>query len=215
MTTQFAQKLGQHHEACEKLVAAGEAALDRSDWDEFSRAVDAIRDALLLHFEFEEEELFPAFERSSGMRQFTQELCMQHGEMRAILDTLVSVSPRHDPEGCRTEFDTLALLFRQHRAREEEVMYPAIERTLGSAKLPAAKRMRAAEEPGAMDLRGLEPPQPMVKIFEALERSPGTPLRAILPHEPVPLYNLLREHGFKYRGSYRADGGFELVIERA
>jgi hypothetical protein len=195
-------------------VIAGEAALDRSDWDDFSRAVDALRDALLMHFEFEEEELFPAFERSSGMRQFTQELCMQHGEMRAMLDTLVSVSPRHDPEGCRTEFDTLALLFRQHRAREEETMYPAFERTLGSAAFSAAKRARA-EEAGALDLRGLEPPQPMVRIFEALERSPGTPLRAILPHEPLPLYNMLRAQGFKYRGTYRADGAYELVIERA
>jgi hypothetical protein len=36
-----------------------------------------------------------------------------------------------------------------------------------------------------------------------------------LPHEPVPLYNLLRERGYSYAGSPRDDGGFEVLIERA
>jgi hypothetical protein len=54
-----------------------------------------------------------------------------------------------------------------------------------------------------------------VRIFEALERAPSEPLRAILPHEPVPLYALLRERGFTYSGVQRADGGYELLIERS
>ncbi|MEO8719056.1 MAG: DUF2249 domain-containing protein, partial [Burkholderiales bacterium] len=63
------------------------------------------------------------------------------------------------------------------------------------------------------DLRGLQPPEPIVRIFEALERSPGAPLRAILPHEPAPLYPLLRERGLSWSGAQRADGAFELLIE--
>ena len=69
--------------------------------------------------------------------------------------------------------------------------------------------------PAPVDLRGLQPPEPIVRIFEALERAPGEPLRVILPHEPVPLYALLRERGFRYSGTPRADGGFEVLIERA
>ena len=53
-----------------------------------------------------------------------------------------------------------------------------------------------------------------MRIFAALERSPGEPLRAILPHEPVPLYALLRDRGFRYSGETRPDGGFELLIEK-
>ena len=70
-------------------------------------------------------------------------------------------------------------------------------------------------EAAAMDLRGLQPPEPIVRIFQALERNPGAPLRVILPHEPVPLYALLRERGFSYTGSARPDGGFEVLIEPA
>jgi uncharacterized protein (DUF2249 family) len=54
-----------------------------------------------------------------------------------------------------------------------------------------------------------------VRIFEALDRAPGEPVRAILPHEPVPLYALLRERGYSYSGMQRADGGYELLIERS
>ena len=53
------------------------------------------------------------------------------------------------------------------------------------------------------------------RIFQALERAPGAPLRVILPHEPVPLYSLLRERGYSYAGAPRADGGFEVLIERS
>lgn len=214
---QFAQKLAQHHEACEKLIVAGEEALERSDWDAFIRHADGIRDALLLHFEFEEEEVFPAFERASGMRQFTQELCLQHREMRTILDTLVAVSPRHDPEGCSTEFATLALLFRQHRAREEQVMYPAFERTLaGREKAPAArspaKRAVAAAE---LDVRALEPPEPMLRIMQRLTDAPDEPLRVRIHREPFPLYELLAKQGFRYRTRRLGEADYELLIERA
>ena len=41
------------------------------------------------------------------------------------------------------------------------------------------------------------------------------PLRALLPHEPVPLYALLRERGFRYSGSHLPDGSYELLIERS
>ena len=60
----------------------------------------------------------------------------------------------------------------------------------------------------------LQPPEPMVRIFQALERAPREPLCVILPHEPLPLYGLLRERGFGWSGAPRADGGFELTITR-
>ena len=39
--------------------------------------------------------------------------------------------------------------------------------------------------------------------------------RSKKPHEPHPLYGLLREQGFAWSGAARADGGFELTIRRA
>jgi hypothetical protein len=65
-----------------------------------------------------------------------------------------------------------------------------------------------------MDLRGLQPPEPIVRIFQALDRG-EEPLRVILPHEPLPLYGLLKERGYSYAGATRADGGYELTINRS
>ncbi len=114
-------------------------------------------------------------------------------DLRTRLDTLNAAAPDHDPEGYLAELEQLALALRRRGVPEGEVV----------------------ERYATLDLRGLQPPEPIVRIFEALERAPGEPLRAILPHEPVPLYNLLRERGFSYTGTPRADGGFEVLIEHS
>jgi len=114
-------------------------------------------------------------------------------DLRICLDTLNSAQPSQDPEGYRAELEQLAQLLRECGVSDFEI----------------------AERVDTLDLRGLQPPEPIVRIFAALERAPGAPLRAILPHEPLPLYTLLRERGFACSGSARADGGFEVLIQRA
>lgn len=134
--------------------------------------------------------------RFSELRSACLDLLEQHEDLRQHFDTLAAAAPEHDPEGCLAEIEALSALLRGRHAGALR----------SGSETPA---------PDVLDLRGLQPPEPMVRIFEALERSPGEPLRAILPHEPVPLYALLREHGFSYSSAQRADGGFELLIERS
>jgi uncharacterized protein (DUF2249 family) len=112
-------------------------------------------------------------------------------ELRIRFDTLNAAAPSHDPVGYLAELEALARLVQEHGVAEGDI----------------------AERLATLDLRGLQPPEPIVRIFEALERAPGARLRAILPHEPVPLYNLLRERGFSFTGTPRADGSFEVLIE--
>ena len=132
--------------------------------------------------------------RFALLRDACAALLEQDEDLSQRFDTLGAAAPRYDPEGCVAAFEALAAAL---RSRPPEA--------------PGASRPGA---PPALDLRGLQPPEPMVRIFEALERAPGAPLRAILPHEPAPLYALLRERGFAYSGTQRADGGYELLIER-
>jgi hypothetical protein len=113
--------------------------------------------------------------------------------IRMRLDTLSAAAPVADPEGYLAELEQLA-------------------RELGERGLPAGG---VSARLATLDLRGLQPPEPMTRIFEALDRAPGEPLRAILPHEPVPLYAMLRERGYTCSGAPRADGGYEILVERA
>jgi hypothetical protein len=172
----------------------------------------ALRESLLEHMSYEEEELFPALGPVLAARE-TARLLEQHAMLRELLDTLGAAAPQHDPEGCMAELERLGALQSEHHACEQLACYPQSGEM--AAPPPAPPPMGKGAGPSPLDLRGLQPPEPIVRIFEALERAPRTPLRAILPHEPVPLYGLLRERGFSYTGTPRADGGFEVLIEPA
>jgi len=60
-----------------------------------------------------------------------------------------------------------------------------------------------------VDARGLEPPQPLVKILEALATLPaGARLRARTDRRPMHLYAQLEERGFVAETEEQEDGSF-------
>ena len=63
-----------------------------------------------------------------------------------------------------------------------------------------------------VDLRGLDPPEPLVRILDAIEGSPG-PLRFRLSREPFPLYALLAAAGWRHEVQ-REEGDVVLVVTR-
>jgi uncharacterized protein (DUF2249 family) len=194
----------QHLQLSRKLdgvVAAGRAGR----WPEYRLHFGALCEGLTTHMAFEEEALFPVLEQ--GAANAVRELREQHAQLRRHMEMLGAAAPERDPEGCIAALEELATLMDAHHDAEM-----ALDPKYATRPTP---ELRLAEAPTAMDLRGLQPPEPIVRIFQALERAPGAPLRVILPHEPVPLYSLLRERGYSYAGSPRADGGFEVLIERS
>lgn len=67
-----------------------------------------------------------------------------------------------------------------------------------------------------VDARGLEPPQPMVRILEALARLPrGAKLRARTDRRPVHLYSHLEDRGFTGESEEQQDGSFITHIRHA
>ena len=51
-----------------------------------------------------------------------------------------------------------------------------------------------------LDVRGLEPPEPLEKVLDALERlSAGDQLCMMIEREPRPLYRILANNGYAYR----------------
>ncbi len=64
-----------------------------------------------------------------------------------------------------------------------------------------------------LDNRDLDPPEPMVRTLEVLERmGPGEALAAILPREPIFLLKELETRGHQWRGAATPDGGYRIVI---
>jgi len=66
-----------------------------------------------------------------------------------------------------------------------------------------------------VDARGLEPPQPMVRILEALSALPANAtLRARTDRRPMHLYPLLEDRGFTAETGPETDGSFVTHIRR-
>lgn len=66
-----------------------------------------------------------------------------------------------------------------------------------------------------VDARGLEPPQPMVKILEAVASLPGgAQIRAHTDRRPMHLYAQLMERGFTGESEEQPDGSFVTVIRQ-
>ncbi len=66
-----------------------------------------------------------------------------------------------------------------------------------------------------LDNRGLEPPQPMMRVLEALGTLPdGGTLVAINDREPMFLYPQLAARGYRHETSAHPDGGYRIVMWR-
>lgn len=71
------------------------------------------------------------------------------------------------------------------------------------------------EEMMDLDVRGLEAPEPMEMVLEALEQmNYGTVLRVRHHREPLILFDVLAERGFAYRSKQLASDEWEIRIWR-
>lgn len=92
----------------------------------------------------------------------------------------------------------------------------------GTAALPAATEAQKTETGDAetwpppaieMDNRDLDPPEPLVRTLEGVEQlAPGETLVALLPREPLFLFDELKARGLMWRGSMEADGSYRIAI---
>lgn len=84
-----------------------------------------------------------------------------------------------------------------------------LEPSARSEPSAAIDRTGRCADPMVVDARGLEPPQPLIAILEAL---PGVPvngsLHALTDRRPVQLYQHLAERGFAGETEERPDGSF-------
>ena len=67
-----------------------------------------------------------------------------------------------------------------------------------------------------LDVRELEPPEPLVRVLAAAEQlQPGCRIRMVQRFEPYPLYPMLQERGFCYRVEPRDATRYDILIWRA
>ncbi|MGH8732437.1 MAG: hemerythrin domain-containing protein, partial [Burkholderiales bacterium] len=111
------------------FIAAREAAASARPQTLVAR-MSELREALLSHFRYEEEHVFPLYEQASGLEGATEWLCAQHDDMRGMLWMLGTLSPETDRQRYQADLAALQAAFDAHAADEERRMYPVFERML-------------------------------------------------------------------------------------
>lgn len=63
---------------------------------------------------------------------------------------------------------------------------------------------------------GLEPPEPLERVLEALSAlQTGQRLRVLIGREPFPLYRILDNNGYQHKTTPREDYLYEVLIWQA
>jgi len=123
--------LASHHRRCDELFSAAQRAAGSARWSEIRSTLNALREAVLGHFSFEEQHIFPLYEQACSDEGGTEWLCSQHDDMRGMLWMLGTIDPQTESERYRADLVALQEAFDTHAAEEERRMYPIFERLLG------------------------------------------------------------------------------------
>jgi iron-sulfur cluster repair protein YtfE (RIC family) len=86
------------------------------------------------HIVWEEEILFPLFERKTGIAQGgpTQVMRMEHRQIRDLLESIHKKIQDQNPD-TDPEEQTLLSVLSAHNQKEENILYPAIDRLVSDA----------------------------------------------------------------------------------
>jgi len=101
------------------------------------------------HIRFEESVLFPAFERATGMdadRGPTAVMRLEHRRIEERLAEIREAAARGVPPAERSRADLLALL-EMHDAKEENILYPMLDRSLAPPEADALVYLLQAMDP--------------------------------------------------------------------
>jgi hemerythrin-like domain-containing protein len=111
-----------------RMVAEGE--LERADY-----VFGDFFEGLLAHIAAEEVMLFPLFETATGrLRGPTEAMRCEHDEIRVALAKMRRALDQLDAKSFAAAQNELARMLPSHNRKEEGILYPMLDRALGSAE---------------------------------------------------------------------------------
>ncbi|HEY8856292.1 MAG TPA: hemerythrin domain-containing protein [Rugosibacter sp.] len=120
-----------HHKKCEDMMLTAKEVAAQLDWTKVDMILRELSTELEKHLSVEEDVIFPAYEKASGIRSGpTQVMRQEHHQMRGLLQTLQQVLADQENEIFIKMIDTLIGLMQQHNMKEEQVLYPSCDRLL-------------------------------------------------------------------------------------
>ena len=130
----IAAYLTDDHRTCDDLFSRAENAVSRGDLAAAGDSLARFRAAIAVHFDREENVLFPAFERATGTEHGpTAVMRAEHTQIRALLDAIDAALDACDGPRASGLCESLAVLIQQHNMKEEQILYPASDASIPDA----------------------------------------------------------------------------------
>lgn len=137
--------LSQEHLRCDRLFAKVEACISQRDWEGADQQFRVFEQAMASHIVMEESILFPAFMNAvSGASAPIGMLRTEHQRLKAIFELFEDALQRRDLRDFTLHADSYVLLVRQHSMKEEEMLYPLLDRILADSRGRIVDAMCAA-----------------------------------------------------------------------
>lgn len=123
--------MSQDHKDCDLLFSKAENAVAGGDWLVARQSFNTFVDAMNRHFSVEEEALFPAFEKETGMLSAPTEIMrMEHEQMRMLFAEMHEALAQQDTDDYLGTAETLLIMMQQHNMKEEQILYNMMNQLL-------------------------------------------------------------------------------------
>jgi hemerythrin-like domain-containing protein len=121
------------HRACDHFYAEAENALAAKETEKAKELFESFYRATNRHFDMEERELFITFEKRTGMMGGpTQMMRYEHQQLRSLLESMKSALNENRQDDFFGIGESMMIMLQQHNMKEEQMLYPMIDRALGS-----------------------------------------------------------------------------------
>ncbi|NPB07248.1 MAG: hemerythrin domain-containing protein [Aquificae bacterium] len=133
------QYLTEEHRKCDTYYAEAEKAVNAGDWEKAKELFNTFKEKTLLHFQKEEDVLFPEFERVTGIVMGpTQVMRMEHDQARQLMEEMERALEQKDKDTFLSAGESLMVLLQQHNMKEEQILYPMSDQHLDADRMVEA-----------------------------------------------------------------------------
>lgn len=131
------------HERCDALFARIESALADDNAAQAQTAFAAFHRAMQHHFSMEEAILFPAYEANSDDLSLSHMMRLEHEQMRELIEQMKAALNSGSLQACTGLTAAMSPLMQLHNQKEEELLYPLLDRKLGEKSAELIERIEA------------------------------------------------------------------------
>ena len=136
--------LAAEHRSCDDNFAVVEEAAQSGDATRCRDEFQQFQAAMELHFQREEQTLFPTFEQTTGNSMGpTRVMRLEHQQIRDTLAEMTDALGKNDLAEFLGQSETLLILMQQHNIKEEQILYPMCDRFLANNAVAVIAAMQA------------------------------------------------------------------------